>query len=295
MTDSDTFARPPRTDAALWRRRELAAFLRSRRARVAPQDHGIVETRRRRTSGLRREEMAHLLEVSMSWYTKLEQGLPVSPSPRLLGRIADVLALSPVERGQLFRLGVDDDPGVAATAGDDPDGVIPPVQAILDAMHYAPAFLLNARADYIACNRAARAFFGDFETFPGQGNQLIGLFMDDAVRGVLPNWDASARIQVAMFRTAFVRNMHDPALQELVATLMEKSAEFRALWADYDLPTGTARDLAYHLPGGEQGHFRHVTFFAGLDGQFRVEVFNPLDDTTLQWMTGCVDRYDGGG
>ncbi len=231
-----------------------------------------------------------LLDVSVSWYTKLEQGLAVSPSPRLLGRIADVLLLSPVERAQLLRLGLEEPGGAIA---DNAAGVVPSVQAIIDAMHYAPAFILTARADYIACNRAARVFFGDFERFPGEGNQLVALFMDDAVRRVLPNWEASARIQVAMFRTAFARNMHDPALQDLVAALLEKSAEFRTLWEDYDLPSGTSRDLDYRLPNGEQGHFRHFTFFADLDGQFRVEVFNPIGEATLQWMIGCVDGVRG--
>ncbi len=297
MTESDSLTGNRTAAAEKWRRSELATFLRSRRARLSPSEHGLAETRRRRTSGLRREEMAMLLDVSVSWYTKLEQGLAVSASPRLLGRIADVLLLSPVEREQLLRLGLED-PGShvsGLTIPGDTAGVMASVQAIIDAMHYAPAFLLTARADYIACNRAARAFFGDFETFPGQGNQLMALFLDDAVRRVLPNWRESARIQVAMFRTGFARAMHDPRWQDLVATLLEQSPEFRALWEDYELPSGTSRDLDYHLPNGEQGHFRHFTFFADLDGQLRVEVFNPIGEATLQWMIGCVDGFRGGG
>lgn len=289
MTESDTFAGASVGDAAQWRRRELGRFLRSRRARVAPADHGLAATtRHRRTSGLRREEVALLLDVSVSWYTKLEQGVAVSASPRLLGRMADVLLLSPVERDQLMRLGIDE-PGGGAMA--DADQVLPSVQMIIDAMHYAPAFVLTPRTDYIASNRAARAFFGDFETFAGEGNQLVSLFLDDAVRRVLPNWQESARIQVAMFRAAYARNMQHARVRELVAQLLEKSPEFHALWQEYDLPTGTSRDLQYHLPNGTQGHFRHFTFFADLDGQFRVEVFNPIGEDTLKWMVNCVNSY----
>ncbi|AZI34967.1 putative DNA-binding protein [Caenibius tardaugens NBRC 16725] len=290
MTQSDTLGRQP-DDADAWRRRELAAFLRSRRVRLSPEDHGLSEGRRRRTTGLRREEMAMLLDVSVSWYTKLEQGVDVTASPRLLGKMADVLMLSPVERGQLLRLGLEE-PGGAPPP--DADDVLPSVQMIIDAMHYAPAFVLSSRADYIACNQAARAFFGNFEQF-AQNNQLISLFLDDAVRAVLPDWQESARSQVAMFRRAFARNMQDQGLQDLVRTLLEGSEEFRALWEEYALPSTASRDLRYSLPNGEQGHFRHFTFFADLENQFRVEVFNPIGDVTLQWMIARVNAGDHNG
>ncbi len=288
MTHSDTLAGQHPTDAEAWRRRELAAFLRSRRVRLSPGERGLAEGRRRRTEGLRREEMAMLLDVSASWYTKLEQGVDVTASPRLLGKLADVLQLSPVERAQLLRLGLEEPGGMAQP---DAAEALPAIQMIIDAMHYAPAFVLSARADYIACNRAARAFFGDFEHFAGEGNLLISLFLDDAVRAVLPNWEESARSQVAMFRTAFARNMQDPRLQDLVLTLLENSPEFRTLWEAYELPSAASRDLRYRLPNGEQGHFRHFTFFGDLASQFRVEVFNPIGDVTLQWMIARVDAW----
>ncbi|OCC24379.1 hypothetical protein MB02_07290 [Croceicoccus estronivorus] len=286
MTQSDSLIDPQLADAAAWRRKELATFLRSRRVRLSPEDHGILSSGRRRTNGLRREEMATLLGVSVSWYTKLEQGLDVTASPRLLGKIADVLFLSPVERTQLLRLGLDE---AGIPIHPSADEVLPSVQMIIDAMHYSPAFVLTPRADYVACNRAARAFFGNFEQFSANGNQLLSLFTDDAVRKVLPDWIESARSQVAMFRTAFARNMHDPDLQDLVTTLLEESSEFRELWEQYELPSKTSRDLDYRLPDGKRCRFRHFTFFADLESEFRVEVFNPMDDATLQWMIARVD------
>ena len=230
-----------------------------------------------------------LLDVSVSWYTKLEQGLDVTASPRLLGKIADVLRLSPVERAQLLQLGLQE-PGALPFL--DNSEALPSIQMIVDAMHYAPAFVLTSRTDYVACNTAARAFFGDFEQFAGEGNQLLSLFLDDAVRAVLPNWEESARSQVAMFRTAFSRNMQDTRLQELVLTLLENSPEFHELWEQYELPSAASRDLRYRLPNGEQGHFRHFTFFGDLASQFRVEVFNPIGDVTLQWMIARVNAWN---
>ncbi|CCA90218.1 helix-turn-helix transcriptional regulator [Novosphingobium sp. PP1Y] len=289
MTQSDSLIHPQPDDAASWRRRELATFLRSRRARLSPASQGIPEGGRRRTSGLRREEVAMLLGVSVSWYTKLEQGLDVTASPRLLGKIADVLALTSVERTQLMHLGLEDQGAVAVQAVDE---ILVSAQMIVDAMHYSPAFVLSPRADYVACNRAARAFFGNFEDFAGNGNQLISLFLDKAVREVLPDWMESARSQVAMFRAAFARNMHDPDLQALVMQLLEGSEEFRDLWERYELPSGTSRDLNYLLPSGQQCHFRHFTFFADMSGEFRVEVFNPIGEATLQWMISIVSAKE---
>ena len=154
MKSGEPGAQPP------WRAQELAAFLRSRREKLAPEAVGLPAGERRRAKGLRREEVAGLLGVSLSWYTKLEQGLAVSPSPRLLGRIADVLRLSRAEQAQLLRLGLGDVEAVSPIALEE---ILPPVQAIIEAMHLLPAFVVRAsRAEYVASNAPARALFGDF-------------------------------------------------------------------------------------------------------------------------------------
>lgn len=294
MTGSDRITSfeptPLSTEAPLsteeWRRRELGIFLRARRERLSPQAHGIEPGRRRRTKGLRREEVAGLLGVSPSWYTKLEQGLDVSPSPRLLARIADVLLLTAIEREQLLRLGMDERLDDATSALD--EAALPCAQMIIDAMPYSPAFVLTSRADYVACNRAARALFGNFELYAGQGNQLISLFLDENARLALPDWLESARSQVAMFRTAFARYVHDPRLQELVLTLLRQSPEFRQLWQEYELPSHSSRPMRYRPPDGRKLDFNHFTFFADLEKQLRVEVFNPADPETQAQMAELV-------
>lgn len=269
-----------------WRAQELAAFLRSRREKLHPAAVGLPSGERRRTKGLRREEVARLLGVSLSWYTKLEQGLADSPSPRLLGRIADVLRLSRAEQAQLLRLGLGD---VEAFSPIDPEEILPPVQAIIEAMHLLPAFVVRAsHAEYVASNAAARALFGDFRKFAGNGNQLISLFTHEGARNSLPDWEESARRQLAMFRAAFARNVHDPDMRQLVAELTAKSPEFRDMWQHYDLPTRGARKLEYRHADGQTYQFQQVTFFADPDCQYRVEVFHPDDDRTKLWMEGLV-------
>ncbi len=296
MTVSDRISsreEPPESahfePAQEWRRRELGLFLRSRRRRLAPPEADNPAPQRRRTKGLRREEVAEMLGVSPSWYTKLEQGRDVSPSPRLLARIAEVLHLSAIEREQLLRLGMEEP--VPASAID--EAALHHAQMIIDAMPYSPAYVLTSRADYVACNRAARELFGNYERFAGNGNQLISLFMDKKARHYLPAWQESARSQVAMFRTAFARYVHDRRLQELVLTLLKQSPEFRQLWEEYELPAHSSRRLRYRPPEGQALNgrsldFNHFTFFADLEKQLRVEVFNPANPETQRQIAGLV-------
>ncbi len=270
------------------RRKELAGFLRTRRTRLAPEAHGLTAAGRRRTKGLRREEVAKLLAVSPSWYTKLEQGLAVSPSPRLLAKLAEVLFLSPLERSELLRLGL---PKAGAATHGAADEMLPAVQVLIDSITLSPAFVLNPRTDYVASNTAARALFGDFESFyGGSRNQLLSLFLNENTRRHLPNWDESARQQVAMFRAVFARNIHDPGVRELVDTLRAKSAEFRALWERHELPSQSTRMLDYQHKEGVALKLSHYTFFADLDGNYRVEVFHPADAFSKTYLADLVAK-----
>lgn len=267
---------PVNPDGGAARRRDLADFLRTRRTRLIPADYGLPAGPRRRTPGLRREEVAELIGVSPSWYTKLEQGLDIRMSARVLRRLADAFRLTPMERAQLYRLAL---PEAAETNLPDPDDVLPAVQTMIDALPYSPAFILTPWGEYIGSNAAARIFFGDFETFAGpERNQLVALFLDTKVRRVLPNWRESARQQVAMFRAAYARNAHDDRFQALVTRLMAESREFVSLWNNYDLPAGPSRRLQYSSTDHGELVFECYSFYADLDGNFRVEVFTPLDE-----------------
>ena len=283
--EPEPIAAPASPEEAL-RRKELAGFLRTRRTRLAPEAHGLTTAGRRRTKGMRREEVAKLLAVSPSWYTKLEQGLAVSPSPRLLARLADVLFLSPLERSELLRLGL---PKTNPAARAESDETLPAVQVLIDSITLSPAFVLDPRTDYVGSNIAARALFGDFDSFyGGSRNQLLSLFFNENTRRHLPNWEESARRQVAMFRTAFARNIHDSGVRDLVDTLLAKSSEFRELWAQHELPSQSTRMLDYQHKEGVSLKLSHYTFFADLDGNYRVEVFHPADAFSKSYLADLV-------
>jgi len=257
------------------RREELANFVRSRRNRLRPEAFGLTSSKHRRAEGLRREEVAELLGVSLSWYTKLEQGLDISFSRNLLAKLADALRLTPIERSQLFQLGFAMTEEFVPT---DPSEVLLATQTVIDAMPFSPAFILNPFADFIGTNAAARAFFGNFDKFSGnRRNQLRSLFLEDITKKVLPDWEAEARQQVAMFRAAYARNSQDPRFQELVSQLSAESAEFRTIWKRYELPVRSSRMVDYALPDKSILRFNHFTFFADLECKFRVEVYTPLE------------------
>lgn len=273
MTESDRM-KLEAGGADVARRQELATFLRTRRARLPPADLGLPQGTRRRTPGLRREEVAELIGVSPSWYTKLEQGLDIRVSSRLLRRLANTLRLTAVERVQLYRLGL---PEAANPDVPVPEDVLPAVQTMIDGLGLSPAFILTPRGEYIGSNQAARAFFGDFETFAGpERNLLLSLFLHQPVRQYLPDWWESARQQVALFRATYARNANDPYIQALVGRLLKESPEFRELWNNYDLPVGPSRRITFDYPGSGAMTFEYYSFYADVDANFRVEIFTPL-------------------
>src|SRR5689334_4829157 len=157
-------ARPAGASDAQQRRRELAAFLRSRRERLTPAEVGLPAGGRRRTPGLRREEVASLAGVGMSWYTWLEQGRDINASEQVLESIARTLLLDPHERAHLFTLAGVAVPGQAA----DSQVVSAEIRAVLDQLHPFPAFVTNGRYDLLAYNRAYTVLIGDLDALPFQ-------------------------------------------------------------------------------------------------------------------------------
>lgn len=287
MTGSDRIKPQARlaSDADAARRQELATFLRTRRARLPPADLGLPEGNRRRTPGLRREEVAALIDVSASWYTKLEQGLDIRVSSRLLRRLANALRLTAVERVQLYRLGL---PEAANPEVPVPEDVLPAIQTMIDGLSLSPAFILTPRGEYIGSNQAARAFFGDYETFAGpERNLLLSLFLYQPVRQYLPDWWESARQQVALFRATYAQNATDPYIQSLVARLLKESPEFRELWNDYDLPVGPSRRITFDHANVGAMVFEYYSFYGDVDANFRVEIFTalPQHDTVGKMQT----------
>jgi transcriptional regulator with XRE-family HTH domain len=210
----------------------LGTYLKDRRAKLDPTAFGLP-LKRRRTPGLRREEVAQRANVSATWYTWLEQGRGGAPSPDVLDRIARAMMLTDLEREHLFLLGLGRPPEVRYRA---PDGISPRLQRVLDTLEYSPAFIRTATWDVIAWNRAAAAVLTDYSTLPdGQRNVLRMMFRDSRVRAAQPNWQSVARYVVASFRADVARAGAARNVQSLVDELCATSPEFAAMWRDNDV------------------------------------------------------------
>ena len=210
----------------------LGTYLRDRRAKLDPTAFGFP-LKRRRTPGLRREEVAQRANVSATWYTWLEQGRGGAPSADVLDRIARAMMLTDVEREHLFLLGLGRPPEVRYHA---PEGISPRLQRVLDTLEYSPAFIRTATWDVIAWNRAAAAVLTDYSTLPdGQRNVLRMMFRDSRVRAAQPNWQSVARYVVASFRADVARAGAARNVQSLVDELCATSPEFAAMWRDNDV------------------------------------------------------------
>ncbi len=210
----------------------LGNYLKDRRAKLDPTAFGFTLARRR-TPGLRREEVAQRANVSATWYTWLEQGRGGAPSADVLDRIARAMMLTDVEREHLFLLGLGRPPEVRYHA---PEGITPRLQRVLDTLGHSPAFIRTATWDVIAWNKAAAAVMTDYSTLPdGQRNVLRMMFRDSRVRAAQSNWESVARYVVASFRADVARAGAARNVQSLVDELCATSPEFAAMWRDNDV------------------------------------------------------------
>ncbi len=210
----------------------LGNYLRDRRTKLDAAALGVPGTRRR-TPGLRREEVAHRANISATWYTWLEQGRGGAPSPEVLERVARALMLTDVEREHLFLLGLGRPPEIHYRQS---EGVTPRLQRVLDAMEVSPAVVRTATWDVVAWNRAAAAVLTDYAALaPEQRNILRLIFCDPRVRLAQSDWEDVARYVVAVFRADAARAGAAATVRPLVAELSRLSPEFEAMWRDHDV------------------------------------------------------------
>ncbi|MER5311522.1 helix-turn-helix transcriptional regulator [Streptomyces sp. NPDC002773] len=232
---------------------ELSEFLRSRRARLKPQDVGLPEYgRHRRVPGLRREELAQLAGVSVAYYTRLEQGNGRNVSTEVLDAIARALRLSDTERAHLTHLAKPTVKKRQRAAIARPQRVRASLSQLLDSMDGVPAFVLGRRLDILAWNRMARALLGDFAAWePAERNMPRMIFLDPNARDLYIDWEHKAVEVVSVLRLYAGCYPDDPQLLALVGELSVRSEEFRSLWAAHtvtDKGHGTKR-LRHPLVG----------------------------------------------
>ena len=221
-----------RMNATTRQESSLGAYLRDRRAKLDPASFGLA-LKRRRTPGLRREEVAQRANVSATWYTWLEQGRGGAPSADVLERIAHALMLTDAEREHLFLIGLGRPPEVRYQKA---EGVSPRLQRVLDSLELSPALVKTPTWDVVAWNRAAAAVLTDYSTLePQERNILRRMFGDPRVRAAQLNWESVARTVVAAFRADVARAGASGNVQALVEELCRTSSEFERLWREHDV------------------------------------------------------------
>ena len=259
-------------------REELAAFLRSRRERLEPAQVGLPTTARRRTPGLRREEVAQIAGVGVTWYTWLEQGRNISVSAHFLEQIARALRLEHTERAHLFSLAHNRPP---PTTSHSTASVTPALRRMLEAVE-GPAYLATANLDVIAWNAVLAAVFGDFEKIaPEERNMLWLVFASPAHRAAIPNWENEARGMLARFRVEFGHHRDDPTFLNLIERLQRASYEFHRWWLEHDLTARGETTKSFDTPLGRVS--LEQTAFAVEDAPaLRLVVYAPVDEATVR-------------
>ena len=259
-----------------YRLHELADFLRTRRARIAPEDVGLPRGSRRKTPGLRRGEVADLVGVSVDWYTWLEQGRSITPSTQVLERLVQTLRLDANERNHLFHLAQQQPPPALLS---ETETVSPALQRFLDDFGNRPAFVVGRRWDVLAWNDAACAVYGDYRHRTlRERNTVWNIFTNPLSRQFIVDWEGDARQILAQFRSTCARYAGDAQLTELIHDLQLNSPEFRAWWPDHALLSGQEGRKTLNHPQVGHLHLERLTFQVFDTPDLKVTVYTPLEE-----------------
>jgi transcriptional regulator with XRE-family HTH domain len=252
-------------------RTDLGMFLRSRRQRLRPSDVGLPDGVRRRTPGLRRQEVAQLAGVSVEYYIRLEQGRGPSPSRQVLWSLSRALMLTADEREYLFRTAGHNPPTVAGPSRE----VLPAIRHLLDGLVLTPAYVVDAKYDLLAWNQLATRFIGDVARHPESDRNMIRWtfraerdWSDDGFR-------AFARATVADLRAAYGRYPGDRGIQELVTELLGVSPVFAQMWASHEVEV-------------RRGHRKRVTHPEAGPLEFECQVLH-ISDSDQRLIVYCAD------
>jgi transcriptional regulator with XRE-family HTH domain len=266
----------------------LGAYLKDRRTRLDPAAFGFP-AERRRTPGLRREEVAQRASISPTWYTWLEQGRGGAPSADVLDRIALALMLTDVEREHLFLLGLGHQPEARYRRK---EGVTPRLQRVLDALDPTPALIRTATWDVLAWNRGAVVTLADYGAMPPeQRNMLRFLFLDPRARAAHYDWDGVARFVLGAFRLDAARAGAAADVGPLVDELSQASPEFRALWRENELPNPPHGEIVKQIRHPVLGvlGFEYSTFAVDGRTDLSLLVYNPATAEDARKIASLLD------
>jgi transcriptional regulator with XRE-family HTH domain len=259
------------------RRAELGNFLKARRARVRPEDVGLPPGPRRRTPGLRREEVALLAGVGVTWYTWLEQGRPINASAQVLDAVSRTLQLGPAERWHLYRLAEATPLRSGASAAVAPEAV----RDVIRSLDPLPATLVNGRYDIIQTNDAHEEMFWDWHTLPCvHKNVLWCCVTEPRARDWFVNYDEEVQHLVARLRSAYGQHVGDPDWEEDLRRLADLSPEFAKLWERQEVAGPQVRTRLFNHPRAGLLTFAATEFEVSAVPGLRVLVNTPQDADT---------------
>ena len=265
----------------------LGSFLKVRRARLDPVACGFLAARRR-TPGLRREEVAQRANISAKWYTFLEQGRGGAPSTDVLDRLADALELTGPEREHLFHLA---QPRPRTSVDDAGSRIAPALRLFLDAMEFIPAFVKTPIWDIVAWNGAAAAALTDYGALPPERRNLLRLlFAGPEARVGMADWESHARFAVAAFRLETSRSGPNHAATALADELSRSSPSFAAMWRDHEVgPNGRGIKHIRHRIAGPLT-FEYATFAVDEQPDLGLVVFTPATPADMERVEALVRR-----
>ncbi len=268
---------PTAAPPAKVRRTELGTFLRNRRERLTPQDVGLPPGPRRRTPGLRREEVAQLAGVGVTWYTWLEQGRPINASTQVLDSIARTLKLDPDEHSHLYRLA--DVPSLAPV-GRTSVVLEPEVQTILDELH-SIACVMNERFDLLAWNHAYEKVFPAVTTLTGKHrNALWNIFASPECCHPYVNREEEMPRMVATLRSGYAHHVGEPYWEHFIKDLQEHSAQFAALWARHEVRGYGSRIKIFEHPAAGRLKFKTMSLGIHASPGARLVILMAADEET---------------
>jgi len=265
----------------------LGNYLRDRRTKLDPAALGF-SPERRRTPGLRREEVAQRANISPTWYTWLEQGRGGAPSADVLDRIARALMLTDVEREHLFLLGLGRPPEVRYQKN---DGVTPRLQRVLDALNPSPAVIRTATWDVVAWNHAATVMLMDYGSLPAESRNILRfIFLDPRARAAQYDWDSVARFVLGSFRVDAARAGAAAEIEPLVDELCRRSPEFKAMWRDNDVH-GVHGEAVKHIQHPVLGRvaFEYSVFSVDGRSDLTMVVYNPATPEEAERIKSLLD------
>ncbi len=261
------------------RRAELGRFLKARRARLRPEDVGLPPGPRRRTPGLRREEVALLAGLGITWYTWLEQGRPINASSQVLDSVARTLRLDRAGREHLYRLAE----ATPVRFGALPSDVPPALLDILNGLDPLPAAIMNSRFDIIASNDAHQDLFHDWHSLPCVHKNLLWCCVTEPMaRDLFLNYDDEVPHLVARLRSAYGRHVGEPEWEEDIRRLTELNPEFADLWSRHEVAEPSARTHLFRHPVAGVLTFTKTELAASTTQDLRIGVHTPADEQTWQ-------------